>query len=489
MQNTKPHACLLASPGIGHLIPVLELGKRLATLHGFDVTLVVVAADPSTTKSQLLKQVSSPYPLNLVLLPYKDITGKLDPSAHMVTRLIVIMRESLPVLRSTIIAMKVRPTVLIVDLFGTEAFEMAREFGMLKYVFDTSNAWFLAATAYFPTIDKEAEHEHINKQEPLQIPGCKPLRFEDTLEAFLNPDDPLYVEYLRIGIQIPMADGIFANTWQDLEPKTLGAMRDRDLLGRIIKAPVYPIGPLVRQVEPPVHRSKISAWLDMQPSDSVIYVSFGSGGTLSTKQITELAWGLELSQQRFIWVVRPPMDHDVSGSFFTLGSRRDDDTPDYLPDGFVTRTQKVGLVVQMWAPQAEILGHSSVGGFLSHCGWNSTVESIVNGVPMIAWPLYAEQTMNAALLTEELDMALKLRALPTNGTLVGRMEIEKTVRKIMEEKEGMAMRARVKELKYSGEEALSKGGSSYNSLSKVAKDCEANLLQVLKAKAQGALGA
>ena len=128
----------------------------------------------------------------------------------------------------------------------------------------------------------------------------------------------------------------------------------------------------------------------MQPSESVIYVSFGSGGTLSKSQIAELAWGLELSQQRFIWVVRPPIDNDVHGSYFS-NTHDEIETPNYnyLPEGFVTQTHKMGMLVPTWAPQEMILAHKSVGGFLTHCGWNSVLESILNGVPMIAWPLFA----------------------------------------------------------------------------------------------------
>lgn len=115
-------------------------------------------------------------------------------------------------------------------------------------------------------------------------------------------------------------------------------------------------------------------WLVMQPRESVIYVSFGSGGTLSAEQTKELAWGLELRQQRFIWVIRPPIENDASANIFKMGNGFEGSS-DYLPDGFLSRTHNVGLVVPMWAPQTEVLAQSSVCAFLSHCGWNSTLES------------------------------------------------------------------------------------------------------------------
>ncbi|GAV92510.1 UDPGT domain-containing protein [Cephalotus follicularis] len=482
MQPTKPHAALLASPGMGHLIPVLELGNRLVSNYGFNVTIFVLQADDSTAQSQFLKSLH-PTLLNIVSLPSVDISSLVAPDAQVAAKVAVMMRESLPALRSTINSMNFRPTALIVDLFGTEALAIANEYDMLKYVLIASNAWFLAATIFFPTLNRKEEDEIIKQKQALKIPGCKPVRFDDTLEAFLDRKNQGYDEYVRVGLEIPMADGILVNTWEDLEPTTLKALRDSKLLGRVTRVPVYPIGPLTRSVKPQVLGNQLMDWLNMQPLQSVIYISFGSGGTLSANQTTELAWGLELSKQRFIWVVRPPMDDDVSGAFFDVGNGHDG-TPTYLPDGFVSRTKNVGRLVPMWAPQAEILSHSSIGGFLSHCGWNSTLESIVNGVPMIAWPLFSEQHMNATMLTEELGVAVRSEELPSKRIL-GREEIGKMVRKIMVYKEGHGIRNRVKELKYSASKALSIGDSSFNSLSQVANDVNSGL-QFLKSMPQGA---
>ena len=120
-------------------------------------------------------------------------------------------------------------------------------------------------------------------------------------------------------------------------------------------------------------REQVLDWLDMQPTESVLYVSLGSGGTISAQQTIELAWGLELSQHRFIWVIRPPADNDASGAFFNITEDGSNGIERFLPSKFLERTHKVGLVVPNWAPQAQILAHPSVGGFLTHCGWNSTL--------------------------------------------------------------------------------------------------------------------
>ena len=477
MQSTKPHVALLASPGMGHLIPVLELAKRLVSHQSFKVTVFVVAADhASIANSQLLQSPSgSKDLLDIILLPCIDLSNIVEPDVSFITKIVIMMLESLPFLRSEISKMEFRPTALVVDLFGTDALGIADEFNMLKYVFIASNAWFFAVMLHSPEIDRKEIDEHVKNQKPLNIPGCKPVKLEDTLDVFLvDPNDPLYQGFVGTGIKMSLTDGILVNSWEELEPTTIKA------LGEAKKVPVYPIGPLVRPIEKPVLGNQVINWLDKQPKESVIYVSFGSGGTLSAQQVLELACGLELSQQRFLWVARPPTENDTSGSFFTVGNGSDG-TLDYLPDGFLARTQDKGLVVPMWASQVEVLSHPSVGGFLTHCGWNSTMESIINGVPMIAWPLYSEQKMNAAMLTEEIGASIRAKAVESDG-LVGREEIKSMVRRILVDSEGQNIRARIKELKNSAAKALTEGGSSYNSLSQVAEIC----IQRLKTKAYGA---
>lgn len=477
--TSNPRAVLLASPGAGHLIPVLELGNSLSVHHGFDVTILVVTADSSTSESPLLGQSpATKKSLSVVLLPPVDISSLVSPAASVVTRIKAMIRAAVPSVRAAITAMSIPPTALVVDFFGTEVMvTLAREFNMLSYVFITTTAWFLAVTVHIPSLGEREKHEHCVLKKPLKIPGCRQVWYEDTLDIFRDQPDPdLYPEIVRIGVEIPMADGILVNTWRGLETSTLNELNGNESLGSVTTVPVYPIGPLVRPVEPS-SATRVMAWLDKQPKKSVIYVSFGSGGTLSAKQTIELAWGLELCRQRFVWVVRPPVDDDASAAFFNAPSSAPDGTPDYLPEGFFNRTGEVGLVVPLWAPQAEVLAHASVGAFLSHCGWNSTLESVVNGVPMVAWPLYAEQKMNARMLKEETGTAVRLGPREA-GAVVGREEIRDVLVGVMDggNRSGAEIiRARAEALSVEAKEAVRKGGSSYFSLSQVAKQCQLKL--------------
>ncbi|XP_060186336.1 zeatin O-glucosyltransferase-like [Lycium barbarum] len=198
-------------------------------------------------------------------------------------------------------------------------------------------------------------------------------------------------------------------------------------------------------------RNKCLDWLDNQPPRSVLYVSFGSSTTFSDEEIKELAMGLERSKQKFVWVLR---DAD-RGDIFTGKARRFE-----LPEGFEERVKGVGLVVREWAPQLEILAHSSTGGFMSHCGWNSCIESITMGVPMAAWSMHSEQPINAFFVTEILKIGLIVREWEKREELVSASTIENVVRKLMASEEGDETRKRSEELGKAVRESTEKGGAS-----------------------------
>ncbi|KAI3849196.1 hypothetical protein MKW92_046590, partial [Papaver armeniacum] len=213
---------------------------------------------------------------------------------------------------------------------------------------------------YLPILNCQVQGEYVDLKEPIQIPGCKPLQPGDLVEQVRNRKTKGYKWFLHHASRFPMADGVLLNTSQDLEPKTIKALREDPILRQLGTPCVYPVGPLVRApLAKVVKHEQYMTWLNQQPQDSVIYVSFGSEGILSSEQITELAWGLELSRRPFIWVVRKPVE---ASSAFSVGNNPDE----YLPHDYQNRISGVGLVIPSWAPQVEILSHSSVGGFLSH---------------------------------------------------------------------------------------------------------------------------
>ncbi|KAM3339609.1 hypothetical protein P3S68_029478 [Capsicum galapagoense] len=167
-------------------------------------------------------------------------------------------------------------------------------------------------------------------------------------------------------------------------------------------------------------------WLDDQEPNSVIFVSFGTTTSLSDEEIQELAMGLERSEQKFIWVLREADKGDI----FTGESRKVE-----LPDGYEERVGERGLIVRDWAPQLEILGHVSTGGFMSHCRWNSCMESISMGVPIAAWPMHSDQPRNAFLITEVLKIGLVLKDWEKRDELVSSVAVAECVKRLMDSDE------------------------------------------------------
>jgi len=202
-------------------------------------------------------------------------------------------------------------------------------------------------------------------------------------------------------------------------------------------------------------------WLDTKPAGSVAYVSFGTLSRFSPAELRELARGLDLSGKNFIWVVG--------------GGADDAEESEWMPDGFaelLARGER-GLIIRGWAPQMLILNHAAVGGFVTHCGWNSTLEAVGAGVPMVTWPRYADQFYNEKLVVDLLkvgvgvgstDYASKLEARRVIG---GDVVAEAIERMMGDGEEAEAIRERARVLGEKARRAVEKGGSSYDDVGRL----------------------
>ncbi|XP_054802301.1 zeatin O-glucosyltransferase-like [Prosopis cineraria] len=213
-----------------------------------------------------------------------------------------------------------------------------------------------------------------------------------------------------------------------------------------------PFNPLVIQRKSSQDRHFSLNWLDKQDQNSVIYVSFGTTTTLTEEQIKQLAIGLEESEVRFILVLR----NADKGDDFDAQVTRDEQ---YLK-GFEERVKGIGLIVRDWAPQLEILSHPSTGGFMSHCGWNSCLESITMGVPIAAWPVHSDQPRNRVLITEVLQIGLTVRDWAHRDELVTASVVKNAVRRLMATREGDEMRKKAMNLKNIVLQSCDEGGVS-----------------------------
>lgn len=471
MEAKSTHIAMVPSPGMGHLIPLLEFSKELVLKHGFSVTFIITATN--SVQSETLKSAFQllPQGINHVLLAPVSFDD-LSPDTRIQTKLSLSITRSLPFIRDTIrsiIAANGGLAALITDHFGTDAFDVAKEFKVPPYLFFTSSALQLSFLFDLPKLDQDFPGEYRELPQPVTIPGCNvTVRPSDLPEPVQDRKNDAYRWFLHNAKRFVLAEGIIVNSFVDLQPGVIKALQEKGSTG---KPPVYPVGPLIRTNDSIIGtvgpKSDCLKWLDDQPRGSVLFVSFGSGGTLSKAQFNELALGLEMSEQRFIWVAKTPDDDSASGSYFGIRGKQKGGVFDYLPDGFLGRIAGRGFLVgQSWAPQVEILRHGSTAGFLTHCGWNSVLEGVVNGVPLIAWPLFAEQKLNAVMLSEDLKVGLRPPEGDENG-LVRRKEIAKMVKCIMQDgkEEGMKIRERMKRLKEAACKAMSEEGSSMEILS------------------------
>ncbi|CAJ1961264.1 unnamed protein product [Sphenostylis stenocarpa] len=454
-----PMVAMIPSPGMGHLIPMIEFAKRVIRYHNLAVTFVIPTDGPPS-KAQTAVLQALPHSISHTFLSPVTLSD-LPPDAKIETIISHTVRRSLPSLRQAFHSLSATHTLaaLVVDLFATDTFDVATEFNASRYVFYPSTATVLSFFFHLPTLDQEVDCEYRDLPEAVKIPGCIPVHGRDLLDPVQDRKNEAYKWVLHHAKRYGEADGIIENSFAELEPGALSELQ-KEQPGR---PPVYAVGPLVRMDAGPAE-SECLRWLDEQPRGSVLFVSFGSGGTLSSAQINELAHGLEASEQRFMWVVKSPNDKVANASYFNAENGAD--PLHFLPQGFVERTKGRGLLVPSWAPQPQVLAHPSTGGFLTHCGWNSILESVVNGVPFIAWPLFAEQRTNAFMLTHEVKVALRPNV--SDDGLVHRQEISSVVKCLMEGEEGKKLRYRMQDLKDAAAKALAENGSSTNHISHLA---------------------
>lgn len=363
---------------------------------------------------------------------------------------------------------------LIADPFANESLEIAKEFNLLSYIYFPPSCMTLSLFLHLPTLHNQVSCEYKDHKEAIQIPGCVPIHGRDLPEHFQDRSSLGYKLILDRCKRLSLAHGFLVNSFTEIEEGSEKALKEHNIVNNNNNNNsnnnfgVYMIGPIIQTGLSSEESKRLDCvkWLENQRPNSVLYVSFGSGGTLPQQQLNELAFGLELSGEKFLWVLRAPND-SADGAY--LGATSDDPLK-FLPKGFLERTKEHGLVVPSWAPQTQILNHSSTGGFLTHCGWNSALESIVLGVPMVAWPLFAEQRMNAVLLSEGLKVALRPK-FNENGVVM-REEIAKVIKELRLCEEGNEIRGRIEKLKHVAADALKEDGSSTRALFQFGNDME-----------------
>ncbi|CAK9163139.1 unnamed protein product [Ilex paraguariensis] len=288
------------------------------------------------------------------------------------------------------------------------------------------------------------------------VPGMNDIRLRD-FPSFIRTIDrnDIMLNFLVGEVEaMTKASAIIFNTFDALEHdvlQTLSTMHPR----------VYSVGPL-HLMQNEIQDDKVKSigsnlwkeepacieWLNDKEPNSVMYVNFGSITVMTAQQLTEFAWGLANSKKPFLWIIRP--DIVVGDSAM-------------LPPEFVTETEERGMLAS-WCPQEQVLNHPAIGGFLTHSGWNSTIESVCGGVPVICWPFFAEQQTNCRYSCVEWGIGMEI------DNDVKRDEVEELVKELMEGEKGKEMKKRAMEWKNKAEEASRPGGSSHMNLEKLFRD-------------------
>ncbi|KAJ7542167.1 hypothetical protein O6H91_10G093100 [Diphasiastrum complanatum] len=308
----------------------------------------------------------------------------------------------------------------------------------------------------------------------MSLPGLPTLWHTDLLNYMLDavPAGIRRVVLNCASVQ-SQSSRILVNTTYEIEAGYIDALEKEDPYKTNLK--ILAIGPLLPPELMDENQVQLSArskhessevrdcieWLNMQSPASVLYVFFGSKYIPSHNEIIEFAHGLEASTHAFIWVLKPPPS-DASQDATSWLSR-------VLPQGFQSRIHTRGFILPYWAPQILILSNPSVGGFWTHCGWNSILESIYCGVPLIAYPQFAEQRHNCRMIVDQLKIAREIVMDEMKG-FPDRKAVERAVRSVMEAEEAQEIRRKVEEVRDTMRKAVKDNGSSYRNLEAIVKE-------------------
>ncbi|KAJ3694762.1 hypothetical protein LUZ60_000139 [Juncus effusus] len=447
-KQRPPHILLIPFPAQGHILPFLDFA-HLLSLRNFSLTILTTPSDlhiltPLLSKSPSIQTLTLPFPSH-PSVPCGVTNTKGQHPTFFFTLIGVLAELKDPIL-SWIQSQTDNPiSAIISDFFVGWAQPLAEQLGIPRVVFSPSGVLATAVMhSLFRRIPKRPDSDSTNDEYSISfpdIPNCPSYKWRKLSMLYRTyvEGDPVSEAVKQNFLWNLESSCFISNTFVDLECAYFGRpLKDLGLKRVWAVGPLAPSdGTIERGGVGSVSFTEISAWLDSRQKGSVLYVSFGSIATLTATQAALIASALERSGVSFIWVM----------------------SEDTIPDGFTEKNSHNGMVIRGWAPQVAILRHQSVGYFLTHCGWNSVLEAVAAGVAMLAWPMTADQFINARLVVEEAGVAV--RAWEGGfGTAPEEAELVKLIEEMIGEK-GKGVRKRVEEMKEIAAEAVREGGSSF----------------------------
>ncbi|XP_028952271.2 7-deoxyloganetin glucosyltransferase-like [Malus domestica] len=466
LANDKPHVVCIPFPVQSHIKGMLKFAKLLHH-RGVHITFV----NTEFNHNRFLKSLG---PNSLHGLPdfrFETIPDGLQSSDEDTTQNVFLLGEAirknflapflelLKKLTQSSTSNNDCPPASHIVSDGWMAFTVpaAEEMGIPVVLFFTMSASSLMGFNQFPTLvekgltplkDESWLTNGFLDQVIDWVPGFEGIRLRDLPNNFITTNPNKLNFCLEAIERFGKGSAIVLHTFDELEQEVL------DDLSSMFPH-VYAIGPqqlLLNQI--PEHPLKAMGyslwkeeteclqWLNSKAPNSIVYVNFGSLAVVTTEQLVEFGWGLANSKLPFFWVIRPDL---VAG-----------ESTIFQPEFFV-ETKERGLIAS-WCPQEQVLEHPSVGGFLTHCGWNSTIESLSSGVPMLCFPCFTDQQTNCYCVCNKWGIGMEI----SSG--VKRDDVEKLVKELMEGEKGKQLKIKAMEWKKLAEEAASPHGSSSTDL-------------------------
>ncbi|XP_047093584.1 UDP-glycosyltransferase 88A1-like [Lolium rigidum] len=461
---------------VGHVGPMTELANVFLK-HGYHVTMVLVEPPfkSSDSGATVIKRIAASNPsISFHVLPALPLPDMFASGKHPFLLILQLLRDYNELLEAFLRSLPQESLhSVVIDMFCSHALDVCVKLGIPVYTFFASSASCLSILTQFPALiaSRQTGLKEIGDT-PLHFLGVPPMPASHLIKELLeHPEEEMCKAMTSTWKRNTETMGVLVNTFESLETRAVQSLRDPLCVPGRILPPIYCVGPLVGKGSKDDNRAASNEclkWLDLQPDRSVVFLCFGSMGTFSVEQLREIAVGLERSGQHFLWSVRTPAgSHDPEKY---LEVRPEPDLHALMPEGFLERTKDKGLVIKSWAPQVDVLRHRATGAFVTHCGWNSVLESMVAGVPMLCWPLEAEQKMNKVCMLEEMSIAVELDGYM--GGFVKADEVEAKVRFVIEGADGRQLRARVAARKEEARAAMEEGGSSRASFLQFLLDVE-----------------
>ncbi|KAI3820383.1 hypothetical protein L1987_07929 [Smallanthus sonchifolius] len=464
----KPHALCIPIPVQGHINPMLKLAKILHS-KGFLITFV----NTEFNHQRLIRSQGVEAVRGLSSFRFETIPDGLPQPQNLdatqdVLSLAQAIEENFLATFTTLVtkvsASHSPVTCIVADMLMGFTHAAASELGIPVFLLWTSGAGSLSCFDEYPNLLEKGlmplkDSSYLVNGYLDTILDCIPamdgisLKYIPPFIRYINPGDEYMAQFVCSQIErAKSASAIFFNTFDELDCDILNTLSSKF-------PPCYGIGPLHVLENKIIDKTLASfksnlwkedleclKWLDSKESSSVIYVNFGSITVMTSQQLVEFGWGIAKSNYSFLWVIRPDL---------VIGESA------ILPPELLVEISGKGLLAE-WCPQEQVLNHPSIGGFLTHSGWNSTIESISSGVPMICWPFFGDQQTNCWSGCNKWGISMEIDNNVTSD------EVQKLVIELMKGEKGNSMRKKAVELKNKAEEACSfPTGSSIANLEKI----------------------